>query len=404
MAGHGNPDYNTLDIPELQALTEFPGDANGLNHHHRVLFYRVRDARWIVGSPDWDVYVEDQAEHNITALRRNAPFPARLVAEVYAFDRQEARDRMAQARADAKALAVIMGCSENGSANAAQGGGSQGDWRIADVDHERFGEIILEGDMADEDSNAELEVDDERRRLHFVDGEILVLDYVEDYASWADSKRPGVPGGHAGDLRLLGCERNSQGKRFLTLKRAMEMMTKHSFKDWPHKGPGSLYELLEGIAETLGDIDLYFLNFIRKSGVGENIACVHEMKNLLLVLKLNLGYDQCDYPNLASMEQVGRRILEIQTAIRRNPRHPVFDSMETTATSFVDEIGGARASSYSDWLTEQQRGEAKRMKAVREFREETTADKKQRANENSADPKRKGGGKGKKGKTEEEAP
>ena len=152
---------------------------------------------------------------------------------------------------------------------------------------------------------------------------------------------------------------------------------------------------------TAGDIDLYFTNFVQKSGVGENIACVHELKNLFLVVKLCLCYDQCDAPNLAALEQVGRRIIEIQTAVRRNPRHPQFDVMETVATSFLDEIGGARASTYGEWLTDQQKTEAKRLKAVREFREEQTADRRRRADDDSPAPKKHPGKPGPKKKGKE---
>ena len=87
-------------------------------------------------------------------------------------------------------------------------------------------------------------------------GEILVLEYDEDLASWSEAKRPGIPGGHAGDLRLLGCERNSQGRRTLSLKKALELMTNYAFHDWPHKGPGALRDLLDSLAESSGEIDL----------------------------------------------------------------------------------------------------------------------------------------------------
>ena len=94
-------------------------------------------------------------------------------------------------------------------------------------------------------------------------------------------------------------------------------------------------------------------------------------------------HGKCDALNLASLEQVGRRITGDPPAARRNPRHPQFGAMETVATSFLDEIGEARASTYGEWLTEQQKTEAKRLEAVRRFREEHTADRRRRADDDS---------------------
>ena len=95
-------------------------------------------------------------------------------------------------------------------------------------------------------------------------------------------------------------------------------------------------------------------------------------------------------------------MLEIQTAVRRNPRHPQFDVMEIAVTAFVDQVGGTRASSYHEWLPEQQKGEAKRLKAVREYREEASADQRRRADEARPEPKKKGAGKDKNKKKDEE--
>ena len=57
--GYGAPEHNTLDIGELQGLVRFQRDANNLNYHHRIMWYRVGGAKWIVSSPDRDTYVED---------------------------------------------------------------------------------------------------------------------------------------------------------------------------------------------------------------------------------------------------------------------------------------------------------------------------------------------------------
>ena len=58
-----------------------------------------------------------------------------------------------------------------------------------------------------------------KKRLHAKDGEILSLELVADFDKWKEAKRPGLPGGDAGDLRLLGCERLASGKRQMNLSK-----------------------------------------------------------------------------------------------------------------------------------------------------------------------------------------
>ena len=108
--------------------------------------------------------------------------------------------------------------------------------------------------------------------------------------------------------------------------------------------------------------------------LSDNSAASHELKNLLGVLRLAVSYDQIDCSNLASIEQVVRRIIEIQTAVRRNPKHPTFDSFDYNTRGSVDEVGGDRAPGYGEWMAEQQRIEAKSLKSTREWREEQASE------------------------------
>ena len=46
---------------------------------------------------------------------------------------------------------------------------------------------------------------------------------------------------------------------------------------------------------------------------------------------------------MAAIEQAVRRILEIQTAVRINPKHPTFDSFDYNTRGTVDPVGGVRS-------------------------------------------------------------
>lgn len=82
---------------------------------------------------------------------------------------------------------------------------------------------------------------------------------------------------------------------------------------------------------------------------------------------------------MALIEQVVRRIIEIQTAVRRNPKHPTFDSFDYNTRGTVDEVGGARAPGYGEWMAEQQRIEAKALKSTGEWREERATERRRTA-------------------------
>jgi len=120
------------------------------------------------------------------------------------------------------------------------------------------------------------------------------------------------------------------------------------------------------VLENGGDLSTYHAAFMRKSGLSDHSASAHELKNLLQILKLSISYDQLDVSN---------SILEIQIAVRRNPKHPTFDSFDYNTRGTVDEVGGARAAGYFEWMAEQQKAEAKTLKSTREWRQEQEADR-----------------------------
>lgn len=74
----------SLDVPEPQILLNFPGDANGFFHHHRLLLKRLSPGRWIALSPDYELETIDLNARQHIVLGRRSPFPAHLLPEIYA--------------------------------------------------------------------------------------------------------------------------------------------------------------------------------------------------------------------------------------------------------------------------------------------------------------------------------
>lgn len=374
----------TLDVPEMQMLVEFPGDPGGLDYHHRIFWYRVDRAVWIISTPDYDVYEEDYDQMTVIPLPRNGSYPAGYAGQMYVPDNAALMAEYPEMKRQAEALAVVRGCSDRPGVPVGQVA-QVGHWRVADVDSKSFGEIIPSSELTDVTTNVILVHGGISKRLHVRNGEVLTLELVEKYEEWKEKKRPGLPGGDAGDLRLLSCERLSSGRRQLTLTRALEKMSDSKFDDWPHRGQKSCKEFLESVAEHGGDLTTYHTAFLRRSGLSDNSAAAHEYKNLLSILRYAISYDQLDVSNLACLEQVSRRILEIQVAVRRNPKHPTFDAFDYAARGSIDEVGGARASSYGEWMAEQQKNEAKTLKSTREWREEQNAERRRATRQVDAD-------------------
>lgn len=390
----------TLDVPEMQMLVEFPGDANGLDFHHRIFWFRVDRSIWIISTPDLDVYEEDYDGMTVVPLSRNSDYPPGYAGQLYIPQNDVVMRAYLDLKRQAESLAIVRGCTDRPGVPTGGDASGAGFWRIADVDSKRFGDIIPSSDLSDANKNVLLETGDQKKRLHAVGSDIFTLEYVTDFESWSNQKRPGLPGGDAGDLRLLGCNRLSSGRRQLSLEKALEHMTDKKFDDWPHRGPKAVKDFLESVLQNGGDITTYHSSFMRKSGLAENSAASHEYKNLLSVLRLSIAYDQIDPTNLACIEQVVRRVLEIQTAVRRNPKHPTFDSFDYNLRGTVDEVGGARASQYAEWIAEQQKSEAKALKGNREWREEQAADRRRagRVPEKDDSDDDEGGGGGPRGK------
>ena len=56
----------SLDIDERQILLYFAADA--VPWHHRVLLVQIRDAVWVVATPDFDIQVLDMSNEIVHAL------------------------------------------------------------------------------------------------------------------------------------------------------------------------------------------------------------------------------------------------------------------------------------------------------------------------------------------------
>ena len=93
-----------------------------------------------------------------------------------------------------------------------------------------------------------------------------------------------------------------------------------------------------------------------------------------------ISYDQVDVSNLAGVEQIVRRIIQDERAVRMNPKHPDFSGLEFVLNQTTAVSGAALTTVFIRW----QRDEAAVLNNARQHHEEL-------ANEAT---RRNGGGRG----------
>ena len=131
-----------------------------------------------------------------------------------------------------------------------------------------------------------LEVRGTRRQLHYHEDMIYVLDYTRNGATWAETERPELLCGLAGEFRLFGCDRHSFSRRAIDLNKALGLMATRIPADRPHIGPGTPREFPASVEQAAGGTDLYLTISVQESAVTENIACTHDARCRLHVNEL----------------------------------------------------------------------------------------------------------------------
>ena len=362
----------TLDVPEVQVLVDFFGDADGLFWHHRLLLQQGPDSRWIWATPDLDVQHGLLSRHRVVPLRRNMEFPADKVAETYAFDPDISDGDLARLRADALALAKVLGFPVTATPGGVAAGGDSR-WRMSDPAREDFGEAVPDEAMADA---ASVRVEG-NAALVLVDGEWAHASRVEESkkAEWLREKRAG-PGR---DLRLLADERDGQGRRFMPFARAMEL-SRVDPSSGLSASSGGIFEGPMAAHEFLGNINQMGLTLLThdaawraRSGVGEKSAAARAHKDWSEIGHALFTRDLIDAPNTIAGEMIFRKIIQIEQAVRRNPKQPDYEGLDIITANMVDESGAVYTRKFTGWVGEQQRAEAFIMKNSRQYHEEKTA-------------------------------
>ena len=368
----------SLDVPEKQILVYFPND--NVAWHHRLLIVPIKEAVWVVATPDFDVEVMNLAGMNIRALGRNVAFPAGL-GQVYGFDNPIEAANLANVRAAGRRLAEVMGAPPAAIPGAAPARAAN--WRYADSAHDKFGSVV------DQDLIGQPE------RVHYAGSSALLdedgsgdwtfLQKVadEDLEEWHDEKRAGA----SRDARLGPSNRDVDGVRRATLKEVLPELKRgldNTLKGFPCPGPRVGPDFLTGVVATGHECLAYADHYKGTSGMNDKSGLAVEFTVLVAILHMLISLDQLNPANLASAELLMRRVRMIQKAVKRNPKVPDFEGLEVHLSHLLDARGGIVTTAYDRHIAEEQKAEAITLKQTRLWRDEQEADAKRKSGKPAA--------------------
>lgn len=134
------------------------------------------------------------------------------------------------------------------------------------------------------------------------------------------------------------------------------MMTELENADWPLTGPRVCLELLKSIRDGSNDLVGYHLQWSRNSGILQYSAALFEHRNICDCLKAFISTDQIDPTAFLGCEYLCCRLVQIETAVGRNPASPDYSGLETTR--------------FTEWISTKLEEHAQIQKQARLFKEE----------------------------------
>ncbi|CAK0818425.1 unnamed protein product, partial [Prorocentrum cordatum] len=350
----------------------FEDDPN-FRWHVRVLRVRLADGRWVGWTPDLDVVAVNLADYIAVPIPRRAPAPARVRRNLYAADALT-EDELATVKLEADALGNVLGAAPAGLGAAPTAGALAAEWRFADTAHEKFGETVppditrnpLRPQARGATGPAEVE-----------EGGETFWTFVEkvgdpDLDEWLEEKRSGL----GRDPPVLSVHREVGRARYLSMREGLALMqffeTGKAPADWPFPAPApsAIREVLLAARAAREELAGFHDFWARASGVNPDSLVALKHGDLIAVLHHMLSFDQLNLGQLSSADMLGRLILQIHQATKRNPKNPDFRGTDLMAMSTLDSSGGALSGEFARWTAEEQKSAAFAMKQQRLHQEE----------------------------------
>ena len=379
----------TLNIPERQLSVEFPEDH--FPQHHRVLVVSLGQARWIVCTPTWSVEVMDFDGENITPLTRNARFPAHL-KPMFVFAVAEAtEERLTAMRAEAMALAEVLGVV--GVLATGVGGGAV--WVYADPAIEEFSTDVPLALVSDPNfsfirgSVGLTRLADRGAEQHWTNMERV---RPADKPMWLSEKREG-----AGRDRRLARLPASDGTTVLFRTAVAAMDSSQQPASTTFEGPSAIREVLDSVTKSGLEPTGFQTQFVTSSGVPIGSSAARESAFLLHMFWLLATVDRLDLFASAGAEHAARRLLQLQRAVRRNPRAPDYEGLQVYMAHSMEANGTVRSTQFDKFVSTVMEADAKILKQQRLAKEEAELAAGASTSSSSTTPAAKAKAKGKNG-------
>lgn len=129
-----------LNIEEPQVLLQFDDDP--VPYHHRILIRRLKEATWVVVTPEGDLQVENLADYAMLPLMRAGAIPSVAGAAGCHLFSRAVDDELPGWHAQAARLAMVLG----GPSSVEPSATITSTWRIADTSSADFGSEVA-GDV-----------------------------------------------------------------------------------------------------------------------------------------------------------------------------------------------------------------------------------------------------------------
>ena len=173
------------------------------------------------------------------------------------------------------------------------------------------------------------------------------------------------------DPRLSEAVRSSSGLR-TTLRDAAVTYTKGAHDGWPFRGPDAVAELVSGILATGLEPQGFVAHWKQNSSIAATSGIAIEFGVHMTTLGHMACLDQYNLYHSASAEMIARRLLMIMRVVKRNPRAPDFEGLDSFLSTATDMTGGVVTLDFDKYISELQRNDAQIMKQNRLLKEEQT--------------------------------
>ena len=393
------PTANTLslDVPERQELVGMELEDEGYWLH--LLMVRLDQARWITVDPNLDISVDDLSGEELIPITRRSTFPA--LGRPFLVHSPLDEATMTGLRVRSQAMAEIHGMP----AAAAPLVGAAG-WYHADTALASFGEEVPVARVADPGATR-FAGSVGLLKLDALTGETEKWVHIErvlrtDLEAWRAEKREG----HGRDVRLSSLSVAGPLAPMPLFREALagSLQPAKPSHEKVFEGPAALHDLLVSIQKSGLEPPAYVAQFMRNSGLSSRSSDGIEYTYLIHLRYMFTVRDRLNSYAGASKGHLARRCLQIQRAVQRNPRTPVFEGLEEYIRPAADCSGAASTPVFDRQIADRQKTESQILKQRLLQREELEHDNKRHKNwdgggraakgDGRNDKAPKGGGKG----------